>query len=320
MRKTILTLIMILLISGCTGSDFFQGLMPGFEDQEVKELPPDIISIESLTVIPNPPINANDQFTVSYIIKNQDDINSVDFVEYKLFDDGLCNWSTGSPSGDKKDYPSGFVPLQEEFIDWLFDAPENNEIASLSTTCPIRFYINYSFLSRSQIDVQVIGNERLKELQRSGESVSFTPTLTLGRGPVKVYLSFGAALPVRGSTTNPPNININKLPLYITVEDKGNGLYGHINAGDLIIRVPDDFTLDECEKFNSGGPPELGASGYNLYTNKEKIDLIRKKTAQIRCSFNVPSVTLEKTFYFTGFVDYHYTITGETEVAIEPTA
>jgi len=298
MRKIILTLVLITFISGCTIPDVLKQVMPGFEEQEVKELPPDIITIQNLNVIPTPPINAEDQFSVSFIVKNQDDINDVDNVEYNLFDTGLCNLTADSTNRNQGSLNT-LVPLQEEFIEWDLKAPTNDQIAQISTRCPIRFKIDYDFISRSQIDVVVIDEERLKELQRSGEGATFTPTLTVGRGPVKIYLSFGASLPLKEGNT---------LPLYLMVEDKGNGLFGQIEEGTLTIEAT-GFSVVE------------GNKNFKNLVNNATIPLIRKKTPQMRFVLKpTGDIAVEKTFYITASLNYRYSLSGETEVAIKPTA
>jgi hypothetical protein len=287
----------------------FQQLMPGFEEQEVKELPPDIVSVESLTVIPTPPINTEDQFSISFMIKNQDDVNSALDVRYELYDSGLCEIDETDTDPKKSVAPKNFAPLQEEFHEWTFNAPTDEQIAKISTKCPIRFKVDYNFDATSQIDVNVITKDRLDELHRSGETASFTPTLTVGRGPVKIYMSFGASLPVRVD---------NKIPLYILVEDKGRGLYGEIPQYALKLKItPDDFVTSDCISGNS----KFVEQGEYI-VNNDTIDLIRKKTVQLRCSLVAPDeskVSFEKTYYITAELNYDYTITSETDVAIKPT-
>lgn len=312
MKKTILTLFLIIAISGCTMPGALEQLMPGYTEQEVKELSPDVLTIKSLTVIPPPPINADDQFSVSFIIANLDEIKDVENTSYQLFDSGLCNHVSGN---DPYNYFFGdFVPLEERFFEWTFNAPTNDDIAHLSTKCPIRFKVNYDMDSTSQIDLSVITDERLKELQRAGESISFIPTLTLGRGPLKVKISFGASMPIRASTKD----KAIKLPIYLVIEDKGTGLYTKVPDGKLTLKIHSDFDRigKDCDKFNYVTTSE----GYSYYTNNDPISIIRKKSPQLKCSFNSSSnVDFEKTYYITAYLNYNYTITGETEVTINPT-
>ena len=287
--------------------DIFKGIIPGTgENVNKTELSADLIVIQNLNVIPNPPINAGDQFSVSFEIKNQDEINDVN-TSYSLFDTGLCKKTEGEESKSL----GILAPLQTEFIQWSFNAPRNDEIAYLPTKCPIRFKANYTFEARSQIDVNIISKDRLSQLQKTGNQPTFTPSLTIGRGPVKIYLSFGAQLPAR---------NESALPIFITVEDKGNGLLKEIPNNSLKLKVPYDFNFSDCPKFSL----EKNESGYNIYQNNVVIPIIKKKTSQIRCSFTTPNSTainnLEKTYFITASLNYDYEIVGETSVDIKPTA
>jgi len=70
-------------------------------------------------------------------------------------------------------------------------------------------------LAKSQVDFVVISRNYLTELQRSGQTTTFRPTVNIGRGPIKIYFDFGANLPAKNDAP---------LPVYLTVEDKGTGL------------------------------------------------------------------------------------------------
>src|SRR3990170_5909812 len=85
MKIHLLGLFAIVFVSACVD-------LPGFGTGGIQttELPPDTVIVQNLNTIPNPPINANDQFSVSFEVKNQDDINEVSGVSIQLFDYGLC--------------------------------------------------------------------------------------------------------------------------------------------------------------------------------------------------------------------------------------
>lgn len=299
MKKFVLSLLLIVLISGCT---IPEGFLPG-TGTTTKEQSPDLIIVQNLNIIPTPPINANDQFSISFEIKNQDEVVSVDNVSYNLFDKGLCKEKL---SGDEESasISSGLAPLQAEFKEWTFMAPSNEDIGHLSVTCPMRFMVSYTHTATSQIDIDVISSDRLSQLQKSGQAPSFTPTLTVGSGPIKIYFDFGASMPVRGKTT---------LPVYITVEDKGTGLLGNIGSGNLKITFPDGFSVSDstCLKFTCSG---------NVCTSNVDIPIIKKKSPQLRCSITTPDETIEKTYYIRADLAYSYNIVQEASVEIKPTA
>ncbi len=316
MKKFIFSLFLILLVSGCAGMpDIFNGIFPGTGNKVNKtELSPDLLVIQNINVLPNPPVNAEDEFTVSFEIKNQDDINEVRNVKYTLYDWGLC-----TAPNDRDGTFGSFAPQQTEFMEWSFKAPKNDEIAYLPNRCPIRFKINYTINTTSQIDVDVISKDRLSQLQRAGNSPTYIPSLTIGRGPIKIDLSFGAILPARDGTT---------LPVYITVQDKGSGLLKEVpndtvDSGkkSLTLKIPKDFDIGDCEKFNNSGSD----SNYKYYKNNVTIPLIKKSSPQIRCSFVTPSTAdvpslVEKTYFITASLEYDYDIFGETVVSVKPTS
>jgi hypothetical protein len=297
MKILILTLILVLLFSGCAGiPDIF-----GTKKAEVKEQPPDVIVVQNINILPKPPINSGDQFSVSFEISNQEEKREVKYVGYEILDSGLCSLKSGNPT----DIFTNFVSGQTEFIEWVFNAPSAESIGHLSTKCPIRFKTNYTFDSISEIEVDVISEEKYNQLQQSGGFKTFVPTLTIGRGPIKIYLSFGASLPIKTNTT---------LPIYITVEDKGTGLYSTVPTGKLIMKVPGEFNFSGCgERFNCSKQD-------NFYTcnNTQDIVMIKGKSPLFRCSFTTPVIPIEKIYLIEASLEYDYEITKEVEVEVKP--
>jgi hypothetical protein len=312
MKLGILCLFVVVLASACVE-------IPGFGQGNVKttELPPDIMVVQNTNTIPTPPVNTGDQLTVSFEIKNQDDTNEISSANIQLFDYGLCSPQESLFTPEGWDQITGtysysfnsFAPGQTEFIEWTFKAPTNDQTGSLGTTCPIRFKTSYNFSAVSQINVEVITSDRLKDLQRSGETPTFTPDQTIGRGPIKISFDFGAALPIRASSI---------LPVFITVEDKGEGLLGDIPSRKLMFSVPDTFNVSSCDKFEQVSL----VNKTRTYTNKQSIPMIKKKSPQLRCSFTVPNdaqVVVEKTYYLSANMSYTYSLTNEVDVEIKPT-
>lgn len=292
MKILILTLVLILLASGCV-SDPFGFLNP---KTDVKELPPDVISVQDINVLPSPPINAQDDFSVFFELQNLDEKDNV-FVEYSLLDYGVCTLksSESQTSGNFDNQP--FVPGQVEFVEWTFTTPSSQDIGYLSTECPVRFKVSYGYKSTSEIEVVAITETRYMELQQSGEFTTITPTLTVGRGPVKIYMELGASLPIMAGRS---------LPVYITVEDKGTGLLPKIEAGKLQI-----------EDLGGGSCSRLTCSG-GICSNDDEILMIGRKSSPLRCTFTVPSVTLEKTFYIPASLEYTYDLINQVDVAVKP--
>lgn len=194
-----------------------------------------------------------------------------------------------------------YYPLQTELFEWGFTAPTNKNMGNMPTTCPIRYKITYAFTAKSQADISVISKSKMEELQRAGQEPSASPTQSVGVGPIKIFFDFGAKQPVRSGDV---------LPIFVTVEDRGTGVYGNIPVGKLKIKMPSNFEKITCDKFTGSGG-EL--------KNSAEIPMIKKKSPQLRCSFKMPSVTDIKTFYITGELEYDYKLDNQINVAVNPT-
>lgn len=301
--KKIILLLSVLIISGCVGMpDFFSGLT-GTQKTKVKEQPLDVITVQNINTLPKPPINAGDQFSISFDVTNLEEERDIKSVAYKLLDTGLCNRISGDPKEKNFTLSSPFVPKQDEFVEWTFSTPSAADLAYINSKCPVRFKVNYSFDAISEIEADIISEGKYNQLQQSGGFQTFVPTLNMGRGPLRILMEFGASLPVKTGVT---------LPLYVTVEDKGTGLYATIPRGDLTIKVPEDFVLEtpSCgERFE--------CSGKECYNN-ETIMMIERKSPTFRYSFKTPNtVTIEKVYNIEAFLNYTYDITNQVDVDIK---
>ncbi|NIO44605.1 MAG: hypothetical protein GTN36_03570 [Candidatus Aenigmarchaeota archaeon] len=307
MKKLLLGSILILLFSGCVS---FPPLWGG-EGPKVKELPPDVISIHNLTVLPSTSVRDKDEFSIYFELLNQDEFNDIT-PTYNIYDTGLCTRVGGDPdisvSSTGSFDPASFSPKETRLVEWIFKAPSAEEIANIRTVCPIKFKFDFSYNATSMIDILVVEKSHLLELQRSGTGTTFVPTVNVGRGPIKIYFDFGAALPVK---------NNYDLPVYLLVEDKGTGLLREIESNKFKVTFPPDFTVpdggDTCPFFNCVG---------RVCTNNEVIPLINKKSLEIRCSgIKTPSTLSpgpEKTYFINAFIEYKYYTIGNVNVEVKP--
>jgi len=306
MKKLFLTLILVLLVSGCTLPGGWNPFQSG--GTQVKELPPDVISINNVSVLPSTSVRTSDEFSIYFELFNQEEFNYID-VKYNLYDTGLCTPTGGYPTLSCYPPNCGFslAPKEIRQIEWTFQAPDADKIAHLKVTCPIRFRFDFSYNAKSQIDVLVISSEHFSELQKAGKATTFSPTVNVGRGPIKTYFDFGTTLPVKNNAS---------LPVYIRVEDKGTGLLQDIGAGNFNVTFPNDFTVpdgtDTCPYFN--------CTNKNC-TSNANIPIISKKSLDIRCSgiktpanIGVP----EKTYFISSSLNYDYYVAGEVDVEVNP--
>lgn len=183
-----------------------------------------------------------------------------------------------------------FYPQQVEFVEWVLTAPTNDAIAGMKATCPIRFKVDYTFTAISQVDINVIDTDKLKQLQRSGESYYITPKQSVGIGPIKIYFEFSQPQPFKENS---------KVIMLVTVEDKGSGLL----VGGKITKI-DVTANDESLEINCAPT--------------ENVQVIRKRSQQIRCEVSTPGITEEKTYYVTAKLDYSYSLDNEKKVSIIP--
>jgi hypothetical protein len=311
MNKTILgSLILVLLISGCTGLPDISSIFGGNPSANVTKLGPDVIVIQTINVIPKASLRPEDTFSVFFEVKNQDEDKRVPNVRYDLFDRGLCGFEGDGGKPDPNLHPGSFgdfSPSETRLVEWNFRAPTEADMVGLRITCPIRFKIIYDYNATSQIDVDVINPQRLTDLQRSGKDVTYVPSLSVGRGPLKIYFDFGNTLPVRAGGT---------LTFYVKVKDEGAGLYGEISneTGKNLVINADDFSNIDCvsEYFNC--PSSTSCE------NKQTIPLINKETFDMRCTATAPSgVTDEQTFYINArILNYEYPVLGQASVEVKP--
>ncbi len=317
--KVLMGLVFVVLSSACIGPGGLQSIFGGGPSQPTTtELPPDIITVENINVLPTPPLSADSDFSLSFEVKNQDDIQDVNNVGVWLFDWGLCSEPSNIakigvfvPGFDTPSHTVNFAPLQSEPVEWRFKAPSNQLIGGLPTNCNLRFKTNYSFSAITQIDVGAISDSRLRELQRAGQTPSFSPTQSIGRGPIKISFDFGVPLPVRAATI---------LPVFITVEDKGSGTFSDIPTNGLTIKVPSSFVPVSCDKFAVSNETDPNFPGFTILNNTERIPMIKKKSPAVRCSFNLTEgISLEKTYNLFANMTYAYDLISENSVSIKPT-
>jgi hypothetical protein len=292
------SLILILLVAGCSNLPFNIPFLSSSGTQ-VKELPSDVISMQNITVIPSTSVRERDQFSVYFDLVNQDEFNVTD-ASYSIFDTGLCTFTGGDPNSKNGDI--SLSPQEVKSVEWNFKAPSADEIANLRVTCPIRFRFNFPYQSKSQIDVLVANSNYLTELQRAGKDTTFSPTVSVGRGPIKIYFDFGTTLPVRDNSG---------LTVYVRAEDKGSGMLKAIDPGNFIINFQGfNVSSDACPYFNCDG---------TVCTNNEPIPIINRKSLDIRCSnIKTPSVDTEKTYFIGATLNYGYYVTGEVDIEVKP--
>ncbi len=321
----ILSIALIVLVSGCVGSGDFFSAFTG-ERGETIEQSPDIIVIEKIGTIPSGTVRAGTQVTTYFNLRNQGEVGSPALTDVlvKLYNWGECDpvkanfepnpnkWTASSAS-----YEYTFdelVPNQVERIEMYFEVPTSEEIGFIEADCPVSWLVNYKFNARSNDDFVVISDERLNELQRAGESWSGSNLPQyIGIGPIKIYFSFKTPAPVREQNT---------IQFSVQVEDKGRGTYPEIANSTLYIKIPTAWenvagdTTPCGEKFT-----ELAnEDGNRIFQNNRPINLINRQTPELICEFKAPSLDIPERSYTVSanVTDYSYVTYGRLDVHVEP--
>ncbi len=327
----VMAIVLVVFVSGCV--EGFE--IPGFQSlfggptQETVEETPDIIITKDLSVIPRPPIIAGNEFTVLFTMKNQDDTQSINDVEVRLYNWGICEPLTTEflPDPDLWSYSGGvyqrafdeIVPNEEQVIEWAFRAPTNERIGSIEANCPMKWELNYTFSARSNDDFTVISKERKADLARADEQWEGTDNPQyIGIGPIKIYYDFKTKMPVQSNSS---------IQFALQVVDKGSGIYPEIRKGTMFIKVPEQWTdnietLDELnksctDKFTvlikdyaagmvegtdykpipgqtatraAGDKVLVIEDGYVIFQNIKDINLYKRESSEIICRFKAPDL------------------------------
>jgi len=347
-----IALLPIVFISGCVGSN---GVFSAFNfisgEKEEIVAPNDVLLIDKVNVIPDPPIYADTPFTVNFQVMNVGKVSEGDKearnVKATLYDWGLCHPTDKNGNELKLDYTSQVIGLENktiypggaELVEFYLKAPTNEELSRMENRCPLRFKVEYEFDAYTTSDLIVVSRERIVEASRSGETIHVTPLKTQSRGPLKIDIDFDTTQPVSSEII---------VPTIIKVEDKGSGMYEKIPPGSLILKFPAGIevlkegtsfcqpsgwfeSVDEALDRIRDTLPESKLKEFmskihspyegTVLINTKEIPLIKGETPVIRCSLRVTDeVKNIKTFTIMGEIkNYVYPLYHEEYVTVKPT-
>ena len=315
----------VVAVSGCVGGgDIFQGLVGGGEPEAQT---PDIIVMKSFNVVPKPPVQANNEFSIVFDVLNQNSVQSIRDANIRLFDWGACSPDVINflPDGWIEDTTRGTItktfdelaPNQVERIELKFTAPDNEKIGYIPATCNVKWSVDYKFSARSSDDFTVISKTRQQELQRSGETVTAVDNpQQLGIGPVSIVFDFKTPVPVSSKGS---------IQFSVKAVDRGKGLFASVKAGSFYVKVPKSWTSTSSQpctdKFSLVG--EEG--GNNVWISAKDIPLIKRESQEVVCRFNAPDLDAEdipeRSYALSSNItDYMYSLQTEQSVRVEPTA
>lgn len=314
----VLLLAPVVFVSGCVEGGTFQSLFGSLTGQQEKVVAPnDVLLIENVQVIPNPPITADSTFSVAFQVVNkgttQEGSMEARGVDVFCYDWGRCHpsdpmegvvvYAPTFNASPKTIYPGG-----AELVEFTFRAPTNTELGRMEGNCPIRYKVFYNFDAMTTSDIAIVSRNRLVDAHRAGETLSVTPVQTQSRGPIKISVDF---------ETNQPVDEMLVVPVIIKIYDRGSGMYDKVNQSKLEIIFPPDFDIISCNPTTW-----MAVSGNTVINSKGDIPLIKGESSPIRCDLKLRQGFVDdiKTYNVVArIMGYKYPLYGEKIVDIKPT-
>ncbi len=344
MKKFAAFLVPVILVSGCVSD--IDSILSGIEETQTKELPPDLVTVEDINVIPSEVLSGS-EFDVSFEVKHQGDPAQSDpvYVDLCFYDWGKCtpvkkdntevkdNTRPFSPwSGETKDSEltsacSGKVetmfPQQVIFVQQRFEAPSSGEIGGMEAECPIRFKVRYKATASTMLSFDAIGDNRYRELVRSGKN--FYPKIqqVVGQGPVKIYFQIPKGQVFRsGQTVTFLVYAQNKGSGVVETEKSGDSGSGQVNGPDLYVTLEYSGAKNGQGVLNCNIPDKDGKCDISENSNSKSVcvplSFVRDETPPVRCTLRIPTIEDEKTFYITATSEYVYRFSETVRVAVKP--
>ncbi len=199
----------VVAVSGCIipGIDV-SSMFPQFRPATT-EASSDLITTQNLNVIPNPPISAENAFTVSFEVKNNDENEEVDNVNIQRYDSGKCNFEGEGAASSAGGGVSGLVKEEDDATVAFFDVtcpgettPKKtgfevgNEVdAQLIGLCGLKTTIKVTepYKNLEDISVKIGGEEKSMKYQKTKDPQYFCTRL-YGKHDTRCMISFANGL------------------------------------------------------------------------------------------------------------------------------
>jgi hypothetical protein len=236
-----LALFLVILSSGCTvpGLNIEIPFLPDiFGGMNVQEQRHDVISIDSVQMIPSATVRSGQSVHVRAVIKN---LQSPEYpkvhVTIGLFNDcGLFGLDTGKVEGElcsgstaKPTYNSttrmsecamDMHPQSTALVEWKLTAQDVN----VETQCKLGILAKYNYTTYSTTSVTFVNKAELERIISEGKSFSETGTATIGEGPVKSYVEVLSQPLVIDPAATGDKQNYGSGIMSFWVENKGSGI------------------------------------------------------------------------------------------------
>ncbi len=183
-------LLLFISISGCADMPILSGWLGG---TEVEQYTHDVIIIKDIKVTPTPTLRPGQMATLSIVVKNVQEIG-FDYkrdVKVILYDTcGIFSIETaGRLCSGEWDNPetcrfTELYPQTEQEVIWKLRA---NDI-KVEQSCDVGIQVKYSHVTDTSSSVDFANQKEIERLVSQGKGTSSIGKMTLGEGPVKLYI------------------------------------------------------------------------------------------------------------------------------------
>ncbi|MBN2101842.1 MAG: hypothetical protein JW716_03150 [Candidatus Aenigmarchaeota archaeon] len=319
-----MTLVFLVALSGCADMPMLSGWLGG---TEVEQYTNDVVVIKEVKVTPVPIVQPGQTLSLSAVVKNVQEIGfdvkrdvTVTIYDtcgiFTIEGSGLCggDWTNSGQTCLFKE----LYPQTENEIIWRLRA---NDI-KVEQSCNVGIEVKYSYYTETTSSVDFASQKEVERMIREGEGTSSVGKMTLGEGPVKLYIQVPNQPILVGDDFEKSN-GI----LEFWAENKGSGIvdggkvtYFKINnsvEGRAKFRktLEDTNSYDEiiAKDYIKGAP---GETDYSI-----TMQLINKKTPKntwIITPGNENIGKIRDRIYLTGIVTYDYKFTKTIKLTVQP--
>ena len=311
-------MIFLVMLSGCADMPVLSGWLGG---TEVEQYTHDIIIIREVKVTPVPIVQPGQTLTLSAVIKNMQKIgfDVKRDVTVTLYDTcgiftieggGLCggDWTN---SGQTCLF-NELYPQTENEIMWRLRA---NDI-KVEQSCNAGIEVKYSHYTESTSSVDFANQREVERMIREGEGTSSVGKMTLGEGPVKLYIQVPNQ-PILVEDVKKPNLANGVLEFW--AENKGSGIVdgGKVNYfkinNSVEGRAAFKKTLDSEVSLTEIDSEEKDNAISKLIINKKT-----PKNTWIIIPGSEDIGKIRDRIYLTGVVYYDYKFTKTIKLTVQP--
>ncbi len=298
MKRALLLILPILLLSGCTIPGI--GTLPFF-GPATTAYENDVIIIKELSALPEKVAPGQPVKLVAYV-QNVGNV-LVDKITVELYDYCPGQFSPKDPRQFNPKYTTeNFLPGQIKSFEWELTAAQ----LKLPTTCQMKVRANYSYTTQALSTISFIHYTEYQRLLSEGKFSPRQPYIAQGYGPIKPILSTLEQQPI-------PVLEGSTFTATFEIENRGGGFLekNQIEADKISFS---SLSKEDEEK--------EGSIANKLNECKKQwgtIELVQQRSARLACEgIPTPKVATETTITITTNISYNYEFRKDVIVTIQP--